>query len=896
MGCTSSKLDDLPAVVLCRDRCNFLNDAIHHRYALADAHIAYFTSLKSIGISLHRFFHLRFTSSPAPPVLPLPTHRKLDPSPPASPIHHIHSHSNSIGSHLQFNSSDEDVSDSEHLHLHSESDSPIHNHNNHNNDMYGHLNYIDHETLAQYNNNDRENVAQYSNNDRGHFMNMNYMRRNRTPSVLYEQRPPVSETVKYGDFSSAASSSSAYNPYMYSNNNNQVASTSYGGNYNNSYGGFFGSTPAENVIPAVNVASTSKPPPSPPRGGSAWDFLNPFETFQDYYPPPHTPSMNSKELREEEGIPDLEDEDEVLKEVQGNQKFVDEGGGGGSHVGRDEYLKAAMEDVVEGKGKETSHDSEVHYRSSRPRESMDEDPVEYEVHMIDKKVVDKNEDKSGGHHPGLKTFRDDSEVVREIQIQFERASEMGNELSKMLEIGKHPHSRKHAAYQAVSSKMLSVVAPSHSIVSSEASTSESAPSLNYDGSVGLNSTNLSSTLQKLLLWEKKLYEEVKIEEKLRVQHERKSRKLKRLSEKGAEAQKIETTRILVRTLSTKTRIAIQAVDKISVKINELRDNELWPQLIGFIRGLTRLWKSMLVCHQSQLQAIGAARRLDDIVSNRYSSDAHLEATLQLEQELLNWVFRFSCWVASQKGYVRALNNWLLKCLLYEPEETADGIAPFSPGRMGAPPVFVICNQWSQALDAISEKEVVEKMRYFAAAVLQLWERDKVEMRQRMTVNGEMELKVKNLEREDQKIHKEIQELDKRIVLVSGEGNSLSVAGQVVYQSETSSNTSFQLSMQRIFEAMEKFTASSLKAYEELLQRSEELRLAGEQDTFSFVCKVVKCLCGVIQKPAEATTILFKFMRKTFPEPPTMCVLGLTLWRNPETESYPPFIKNGRDIG
>ncbi|KAL8146741.1 hypothetical protein AgCh_004470 [Apium graveolens] len=75
--------------------------------------------------------------------------------------------------------------------------------------------------------------------------------------------------------------------------------------------------------------------------------------------------------------------------------------------------------------------------------------IEYDVHMIDKKVVDKDEDKSGGHRPGLKTFCDDSEVASEIQIQFERASEMGNELSKILEIGKHPPSRKHAAYQEV---------------------------------------------------------------------------------------------------------------------------------------------------------------------------------------------------------------------------------------------------------------------------------------------------------------------------------------------------------------------------------------------------------------------------------------------------------------
>ncbi|KAL8125278.1 hypothetical protein AgCh_012822 [Apium graveolens] len=38
-------------------------------------------------------------------------------------------------------------------------------------------------------------------------------------------------------------------------------------------------------------------------------------------------------------------------------------------------------------------------------------------------------------------------IALEIQIQFKRASKMGNEISKMLEIGKHPSSRKHAAYQ-----------------------------------------------------------------------------------------------------------------------------------------------------------------------------------------------------------------------------------------------------------------------------------------------------------------------------------------------------------------------------------------------------------------------------------------------------------------
>lgn len=77
---------------------------------------------------------------------------------------------------------------------------------------------------------------------------------------------------------------------------------------------------------------------------------------------------------------------------------------------------------------------------------------------------------------------------------------------------------------------------------------------------------------------------VQSEEKIRVLHERKSEKLKRLDQKGAEAHKVDMTRQLVRSLSTKIRIAIQVVDKISEKINKIRDEELWPQLNEFIQG------------------------------------------------------------------------------------------------------------------------------------------------------------------------------------------------------------------------------------------------------------------------------------------------------------------------
>lgn len=239
--------------------------------------------------------------------------------------------------------------------------------------------------------------------------------------------------------------------------------------------------------------------------------------------------------------------------------------------------------------------------------------------------------------------------------------------------------------------------------------------------------------------------------------------------------------------------------------------------------LTRMWKSMLECHHIQCQAIREAKGLGPLGSSRKHGDTNLETTSQFERELVNWIYRFSSWISAQKGFVKALNNWLMRCLLYEPEETDDGVVPFSPGRMGAPPIFIICHQWSQAMENISEKEVIAAMRVLVMGVLQLWEHDKQELRQNMVENKETDRTVRILDREDQKIHKEIQALDKKIVLVP--------PGDVVYQSDTS-HSNLQVSLQRIFEAMERFTAESLKTYEELLQRNEEERLARQSERVS----------------------------------------------------------------
>ena len=394
MGCASSKVDDLPAVALCRDRCTFLDEAIHQRYALAAAHMAYINSLKGIGRSLHHFVQQERDFTPSPP--PKAAKHASPPSsssPPHSDSGHLHFHSDSDG---------EDA-----LHLPSGHSSPLH------------LAYDD-------DNSELDHHLPYSS---GYNMRMNFMKKQPTPSVVYQQRPMNPETVYVGE-----SSSSSY-PYPYPYPYPQ-AYDPYSAPPPSAYYGappYYGSSsPHRPPPPAASSSKSPPPPPSPPRA-SAWDFLNFFDNDDKYYSQTqYTPSRDSREVREEEGIPDLEDEDyqrEVVKEVHGDQKLVD--------------AAAAA----------NNHQDPHHHQQPSKAEASESGGLQYEVHVVDKKVMDDDDrpkDRgaaAGAAFPGRPGSRNALEVAEEIERQFQRASDSGTEIAKMLEVGKLPYNRRRGAYQ-----------------------------------------------------------------------------------------------------------------------------------------------------------------------------------------------------------------------------------------------------------------------------------------------------------------------------------------------------------------------------------------------------------------------------------------------------------------
>uniref|UniRef100_A0A1D1XPU2 Putative DNA helicase INO80 n=1 Tax=Anthurium amnicola TaxID=1678845 RepID=A0A1D1XPU2_9ARAE len=800
MGCAGSKLDDLPAVALCRDRSHHLADAIRLRYALADAHAAYLQSLRAVGDSLRSFFDTCDDLLPPPsPVLPLPTQPKGDIMPPlspspaaagvsssAAPVYH-HS-SSGPGSHLQFYSSGSELSDEDDGPLHSCDSSPLHHH-------------IDGAGVD------------YMARGGGFATYINYAKKGPAPSaVSYEQRP-FPEVAQVGEPSYYGYPYSTQNAVDYANPYSQPLPYAGDGGMVGSFFGGYTPQPVAPLPPSSAVSPSypkpTPPPPSPPRA-STWDFLNPFEeAFQSYYPPPYTSTRNSKELREEEGIPDLEEEeDEVVKEAYGGQKLraaASSAIDGEVHSGRPSALSAV--DVEDGKG---SSGEQPHYHT-RPTGGGD---PEQASHLVDKNVVadevQKRELEEVVKRKVVSQSRGASEVVQDIKALFDRASDLCDEVSKMLEVGKHPYRPKK--YEVVSSKMISrMVLPVPAPVC-----------LEFNEEKAMKSGNLSSTLYMLYIWEKKLCEEVRAEEKLWVLHDRKCKRLKRLDERGAEAHKVDSIQALVRKLSTKIRIEIQAVDSISDHISRLRDEELWPQLNELIQGFVGMWRAMMECHRRQCQAILESRNLDVIACNGQSYDAHMEATQHLELTLLKWIETFCSWFNAQRNFAKALNGWLSKCVLNEPEVTDDGFAPFSPGRLGAPPIFIICNQWSQVMDNTSGREVVAAMQAFAESVLQLWDKHKLAERQRMMANRDMDRRLRAQEREEQMIDKALDVLNKKLILVS-DLNGMSIYGQIVHQKHSSEVNGLQEGLKQIFGAMERFAETSLKIYEDLCVRSEEQR-------------------------------------------------------------------------
>ncbi|KAB2617420.1 hypothetical protein D8674_013289 [Pyrus ussuriensis x Pyrus communis] len=302
----------------------------------------------------------------------------------------------------------------------------------------------------------------------------------------------------------------------------------------------------------------------------------------------------------------------------------------------------------------------------------------------------------------------------------------------------------------------------------------------------------SSTLERLYAWERKLYDEVKASESIRKVYDRKCDQLRNQFAKDCSSQVIDKTRAIVKDLHSRIRVAIHAVDSISKRIEKMRDEELYPQLLELTQGLTGMWKAMLECHHAQYITISLAYHSKS--STPSQGDSRRQVMAHLLDEIECFGLSFANWINSHTSYVEALNGWLQNCIM-QPRERTKSRRPFSPRRAVAPPIFVLFRDWAAGIRALPSNELTDAIRTFLSDLRHLMEKQAVTQKNQGTAesvdanNGEAENKEENSE-------------------------------------ESSPNLScMHASLARVLERLTKFSEASLKMYEDIRCKSEAARVA-----------------------------------------------------------------------
>ncbi|KAG1326854.1 nitrate regulatory gene2 protein [Cocos nucifera] len=602
MGCSASKLDDEEAVRLCRDRKNFIKEAIEQRNRFASGHTAYIQSLRRVCLALCSYvdgdehpagFLLdSYTTTPSAHV------KRVSPEVISIPLKSFTPTPTKPGESTSFV--------------------------------------------------------------------VNCFRSGKNPSVSIEEMPESPQVVRI----------ESYHPM-------------------DDHYGVDGSFTTD--APPVDTSFFSSPydrpgyPPASPQT-SKWDlFWNPFLLMDTYgYPPMNNLDqvMDDDEIAglrmvQEQGIPELEEEEDKNKKnneesmkvemVRKLPKAVPEHAG--EAAGEDDRKTRKVNDVMELQSQGTECKKVSESRNA----------VKLEVNSEWGAMSNRE---STQETPCLTVYVDRrptsmAEVMKDVQGQFLRICDFADEVSVMLEAGRAPKSSNSIAASSLSSSSRFF---------------EASSTLRDDGNEnGGNhleesfaiSGSHKSTLDRLYAWEKKLYEEVKTEELIRIPYEKKCMQLRSHDLNGAEPSVIDKTRAAIRDLQTR---------------------------------LARMWRAMAECHRIQKRTIDEAKLL--LFS---SSTAAVPAgpppprlsrsAARLEAELRNWRSCLAAWIEAQRSYARALAGWILRCAPPR-RDTDDQSAQASPlaGGDGAPPLYRACVGWSRMVDAVSEVGAIDGVDFFVAGV------------------------------------------------------------------------------------------------------------------------------------------------------------------------------------
>ncbi|XP_076920696.1 nitrate regulatory gene2 protein-like [Bidens hawaiensis] len=307
--------------------------------------------------------------------------------------------------------------------------------------------------------------------------------------------------------------------------------------------------------------------------------------------------------------------------------------------------------------------------------------------------------------------RDLTEIVASIKEYFDKAADAGEQVSEMLETGRAQLDR---SFQ----QLKKTVYHSSGVLSNLSSSWTSKPPLAVKyrfepGSIGEpgGSKSLGSTLDRLLAWEMKLYQEVKAREGVKIEHEKKLSLLQSQEYKGGDESKLIKTKASIKKLQSLILVTSQAASTTSTAIVGLRDSDLVPQLIELCHGFMYMWRSMHQCHEVQNHVVQQVRGLvNQLTKGTSTSDLHRQATRDLEAAVSAWHTSFCRLIKFQRDFIKSLHQWFKLSLL--PTNTEE----LNVNGSQQSDVYLVFDEWKLALDRVPDMVASEAIKSFINVV------------------------------------------------------------------------------------------------------------------------------------------------------------------------------------
>ncbi|KAK4853537.1 hypothetical protein QYF36_010695 [Acer negundo] len=304
-----------------------------------------------------------------------------------------------------------------------------------------------------------------------------------------------------------------------------------------------------------------------------------------------------------------------------------------------------------------------------------------------------------------------TEVLHQIDDHFLKASQIAQEVSNLLEATRMHYHSNFADNRATIDHSRRVM---HAITwnrSFKGIPNGEVAKDNYDSE---EYETHATVLDKLLAWEKKLYEEVKQGELIKLEYHRKVAMLNKLKKRGATTETMEKTKAAVSHLHTRYIVDMQSLDSTVSEVNRLRDEQLYPKLVALVDGMAKMWRNMCIHHKKQHELVSDLKSLDAAVAPKETTKHHHERTIQIHNVVLEWNSQFEKLVMHQKQYIQALNSWLKLNLI--PIESSLKEKILSPPRAQNPRIQALLHSWHDFLDRLQDDLAISAISSFAGVI------------------------------------------------------------------------------------------------------------------------------------------------------------------------------------